>query len=161
MKKSFLYIIALFLFSFSLKSEDKKIITGDFNWNQWKVESGWKKIDSSIYLPKLDIINQTKSIVLSDKILFEVFAGSWCGDSESELPKIIKILESMDYRIETLKIYGVDRDKDMPNHFAKFKNIEKVPTLIINKNGNEIGRIIEFPENPEKNWEIEILKIIQ
>ena len=89
------------------------------------------------------LIEQIKN--LSDNIDIQIFMGTWCSDSRREVPRFLKILDAVNYEQKKLQIINVDRQKRSPTHEEKNKNIEYVPTFVINKNGNEIGRIVEFP----------------
>ena len=85
-----------------------------------------------------------------------LFMGTWCGDSKREVPKIIKILNQMDFPEEQLKIIALDRRrgfyKKSPGGEEWGLDIRKVPTLIFLKNGKETNRIVENPiESLEKD----------
>lgn len=86
------------------------------------------------------------------KIEVTVVMGTWCSDSRREVPRLLKILSNLDFPLTKLTIINVDRKKD--DHAGKVKNleIEKVPTIIVTKDGYEMGRIIETPkESLEKD----------
>ena len=71
--------------------------------------------------------------------------GTWCSDSRREVPRIIKILDQLDFDENNLQLINLDRKKQSPNSEEKDKTIKFVPTFILSKNEIEIGRIIEFP----------------
>ncbi len=71
--------------------------------------------------------------------------GTWCEDSHREVPRLMKILESMNFPEQKLEIIAVNRKKEAPNGEEGVYNIQKVPTIIVQKYGKEIGRIIEYP----------------
>jgi len=73
----------------------------------------------------------------------EVFFGTWCHDSQREVPKLLKILTNNN-NIET-KLIALDYQKSDPNGLSKSKGIKYTPTFIFYKNNQEIGRIIERP----------------
>ena len=79
-----------------------------------------------------------------------VFMGSWCEDSQFYIPQFFKILGYLGYDLDNLTLVNVDnhpdRYKQSPQHEEKGLNIESVPTIILRRNGVELGRIIEFPE---------------
>ena len=78
-----------------------------------------------------------------------IFMGTWCGDSRREVPRFYRLLASIDYPMEKLKVVCVDylpeSYKKSPGGEEKGLNIVKVPTFIFHKNSNESGRIIERP----------------
>ncbi len=95
------------------------------------------------YEPDEFILEQIK--ILSDSIDIQIFMGTWCSDSKREVPRFLKIIDLSEFNHNKLQIINVDRKKNSPSHEERNKNIEFVPTFIINKNGDEIGRIVEFP----------------
>jgi thiol-disulfide isomerase/thioredoxin len=75
-----------------------------------------------------------------------VFYGAWCTDSHREIPRFLKIIETVDNQDITVTDYGVNRQKQ--DELGKFEiyGIEFVPTIIVIRNGIELGRIIERPD---------------
>jgi tetratricopeptide (TPR) repeat protein len=80
---------------------------------------------------------------------FEIFMGTWCGDSKREVPRMFKVLEYAGVKPSQIKCIMVDnRDtsyKQSPAHEEKDKNIHRVPDLVVYDGGKEINRIIESP----------------
>lgn len=78
-----------------------------------------------------------------------IFLGTWCGDSKREVPRVLKMLECCNFPNENLTMIMVSNKdslyKKSPQHEEAGKNIVRVPTVIIEQKGVEIGRIIEFP----------------
>lgn len=74
-----------------------------------------------------------------------VFMGTWCEDSHRDFPRLMKILEEVKYPDTKLSIIAVNRKKESPTGDEGRYNIQKVPTIIVEKYGKEIGRIIEMP----------------
>ena len=85
--------------------------------------------------------------------------GTWCEDSHREVPRFFRILEAVDFPDNKLKMIAVNRKKEAPSGEEGTFNIQKVPTIIVQKYGKEIGRIIESPKSGylEKDL-VEILK---
>jgi thiol-disulfide isomerase/thioredoxin len=78
-----------------------------------------------------------------------VFLGTWCGDSLREVPRLWKALDaanaaggSVPFQI---RYVGVDRQKKEPAAEVSGHDIHFVPTLIVSRDGHELGRIIEQP----------------
>lgn len=71
--------------------------------------------------------------------------GTWCEDSHREVPRLFKILEAVGYPENKLTMIAVNRKKEAPNGEEGPLNIQRVPTIIVQKYGKEIGRIIESP----------------
>ena len=81
---------------------------------------------------------------IGDNIEVKVYFGTWCHDSEREVPRFIKLLS----QIQTIKasFYALDKNKSDPQGLAKKSNIKYTPTFVVYRAGKEIGRIIERPE---------------
>lgn len=79
-----------------------------------------------------------------------VFMGTWCPDSQREVPRFYKILDYLQADERRLAVIAVDdhpdRRKTSPGGEEKGRNIEYVPTFIFLRNDVEIGRIIESPQ---------------
>lgn len=78
-------------------------------------------------------------------IHIEVFFGTWCHDSQREVPRLLKLLSytpTVDHQLIAL-----DYQKSDPKDLAKNKGIKYTPTIILYKNNKEIGRVIERPTN--------------
>lgn len=76
-----------------------------------------------------------------------VVLGTWCEDSHREVPRLFKILEALDFPENKLSMIAVNRKKEAPGGEEGIYNIQKVPTIIVQKYGKEIGRIIESPKS--------------
>ncbi len=90
----------------------------------------------------LDLIKGT----LAD-IQITIFMGTWCHDSQREVPRFIKVMDYLDYAAESITLITLDRDKLGPNGEEESFDISLVPTIIFFRDSTEVGRIIESPEN--------------
>ena len=92
----------------------------------------------------------------------KVFLGSWCEDSQREVPRFIKIMETFPffYNVE-IRYFCVDRAKKCDVINPEDYYVDLVPTFIFYKRGEELCRIIETPrvtlENDIKDllWRIQ------
>ena len=80
------------------------------------------------------------------EVRIKVFMGTWCSDSQREVPAFYKILNQLDFDITKLEVIAVSQEKDTPDKLEEGFNIEYVPTIIIYKNEKEIGRFVEFAQ---------------
>jgi len=69
--------------------------------------------------------------------------GTWCSDSHDMIPKLYKVLKLANYRMRRNIIYGLDIEKKGPYKEEEQYGITSVPTIILYKNGEEAGRIVE------------------
>ncbi|WP_320815362.1 thioredoxin family protein [Flavobacterium sp.] len=86
-----------------------------------------------------------------------IFMGTWCEDSQNQVPKFYKILEEVDFPLRKVTLITMKRDKTTPEQFEKGLNITNVPTFIFYKNGKEVNRIVESPRVSLEQDVIDIL----
>jgi thiol-disulfide isomerase/thioredoxin len=108
------------------------------------------------YTPRKDVVDKIAGIHGSFDIL--VFFGTWCKDSVSEVPKILRILDAAGNKDIKLALYGVDRSKKEGLGMSEKFDIQRVPTTIVLRDGKELGRIVEYPE---KSNEEDLLRILE
>ncbi|MEM6721376.1 MAG: thioredoxin family protein [Bacteroidota bacterium] len=75
----------------------------------------------------------------------KLFMGTWCEDSQREVPHFYRILDMMKISNEKVELITVDREKMTPEHLEDGFDITNVPTFIFYKDGKEINRIVESP----------------
>lgn len=151
-----LLLIIFFAFSFSLNAQThnkvlpdsksgKPMLFGvcdmeafqDSSFKRWyDPEYEFYDVDSS-KLPNPELLEG-----VTVKIVF----GSWCSDSKREVPRFIKMMETLNYDISKIEIYAVDRNKISPDGEVEKLNVELVPTFFFYRDGKEIGRIVESPK---------------
>ncbi len=90
-------------------------------------------------------------------ITVKVVLGTWCGDSQREVPCFFKIMEAQNYAIDKMEVIAVDRQKKAKGFDLEKLNITRVPTFIFYRNDKELGRIIE---SPTKSLEEDLMEII-
>lgn len=108
-----------------------------------------------------DFIPDPKAVAaikgIKDPISIVMFLGTWCGDSQRESPKLLKLLDAAKNPKISFTMYGVDTRKDEGGGLAKKYRIERVPTIIFLKGNKELGRIVE---NPKDTMEADFLAIV-
>ena len=93
-----------------------------------------------------------------DKIYFIVFGGTWCEDTHFIIPKFFKIQEASGFPESRILFFAVDRHKYSIGNIAQAMNIKATPTIIVMKDGKEIGRLKEYGKTGY--WDKELAKII-
>ena len=94
------------------------------------------------YSPTLAELSQIES--LQGKEVTVLF-GTWCHDSEREVPRLLKLLDQSEVDLQSLTLFAVDRNKTDPDGFAVRLDLQYTPTIIVSESGQEIARIIERP----------------
>jgi len=78
---------------------------------------------------------------LKVKILF----GTWCHDSEREVPRMLKLLTASGVKEDNISLISLDIRKEEPEGRAKGLDVRFTPTFIFFRDDVELGRIIERP----------------
>lgn len=79
-------------------------------------------------------------------ISITIFLGTWCEDSQSQVPEFLRIADDLGIGGEQITLIGLDREHKSPGSHEQGREIGYVPTFIFHRNGMEIGRIVEFPQ---------------
>ncbi len=104
----------------------------------------WYNPEYENYEPNKNDID-TISSKISD-VRIKIIFGTWCSDSRREVPRFLKILDSIKFNPANLQLICVDRDKKAAGTDVDKLGVELVPTFIIYRNEKEIGRIVETPK---------------
>lgn len=135
----------------------EKMILGTCTWNEWKQHAAWSTYDAPDYTPDSNTLTHLAPLLNASDVSLILFGGSWCGDTKVEFPKYFKLFSALNLPQSSVSLYGVSRKKKEQTGIAERYNVKRVPTLIVLKDGKEIGRIVEYPtESIEKD----LLKIL-
>ncbi len=102
-----------------------------------------------------EVIDNLKEVI--NDYTIKGFMGTWCGDSKRETPRFYKVLEEAGFNQDYFELITVGRDKKTPDNLQEGFNIIRVPTFIFFKDGEEVGRYVEYPR---ETIEKDILKIV-
>lgn len=152
-------IISGLILSAQLYNAQKVVVNREVETqNDGKMLLGHQLKDQFLKAPYADwYVKEHDEYVLDQKAVSElkknkinsyniiVFMGTWCEDSHRDFPRLMKILEEVKYPDTKLTIIAVNRKKESPTGDEARYNIQKVPTIIVEKYGKELGRIIEMP----------------
>ena len=86
-----------------------------------------------------NIIADEYDFETSQGLVLVDFWAPWCSNCRMLAPSFDALAEKFDGKIRFLKI-----DADAYNDFAVDKGVETLPTLVLYKDGKEIGRSIGF-----------------
>ncbi|MCB0465744.1 MAG: thioredoxin family protein, partial [Aequorivita sp.] len=125
--------------------EDSVMLLGKANRKGLQMEAfkDWYNAGYKDYNVDIEAIETLKPL-LKD-VTITVFMGTWCEDSQREAPHLYKILDAANFDESKLSLITVSEEKTTPEGFEEGKNITNVPTIIFYKDGNELGRIVEYP----------------
>ena len=153
------YFLALLLLIFNSCNESLNYnlrdgeVDKDYLFNSKNTKWFPKNYDSY----KSDIFLSENNFDNIDNFIIELYMGITCHDSEREIPRLIKILDEINFPDNQLNIFLLKRDKTSDYEYEKGKNITNTPTIIFYKDSIEINRIVEFPI---ETLERDIYKII-
>ena len=118
--------------------------------------SVWFEENSKAYTPVMALVEQIKPLIKTCYI--KVFMGSWCEDSQREIPALFKLLKLTEFDRNQLEIIAMTHDKDTPENYEADYEIEFIPTIIFFKDGAELNRIVEYTQ---ESLEQDVLKILK
>jgi thiol-disulfide isomerase/thioredoxin len=133
------------------------VMAGCAGQRQAQVERGWiyratlMKPEHHQFKERFDTVQVEQQFVPMIKSVQEgvttiVFLGTWCPDSRREVPRFLKLADETGIPQERIKLYALDRSKKSDDGLSEQYHIERIPTFIFLKHGEEIGRITEVPE---------------
>lgn len=174
MKKFLLMIFSLFLIIFTNAQTglpSPYVIISDSAHNNAKMLKGiinksdlisdtafsWYAESQRIY-PHLDSAAVAAFRNNKDKIYFLIFGGTWCMDTHFVLPKFYKIQEASGFPESHITVFAVDRHMNTTGNMAKVMNITNTPTILVIKDGKELGRLVEYGKTG--HWDKELAQII-
>ncbi len=163
--KKLLYLFILLPFLISCQNSEKKtdkktqettplpMLVGKINLDSLKKEPYSKWFDSQIKKYHVDTAT-LEQLDLSGINAVVVF-GTWCGDSKREVPRFVKIAQTIGF--ENYELIAVDHHKKAKGTHVAELNIERVPTFIFYRDSVELGRIIE---SPKTSLEMDLYEIL-
>ncbi len=145
-------------YQITVEESGSKIVTGTFERSLLEQDPDFKSWFEFRY-NEYEVDTTLLRDVIEDvqKIQYVVVAGTWCGDSKREIPHLLKILDNLHTARDRVRFYGVDRSKKSNDGSTDLFQIDRVPTIIVLKDGKEIGRIVE---RPEETLEKDLVKIL-
>lgn len=135
-----------------------KVLRGIINKDLLKNDTSfaWYGSSQSYYHPDTATVNTFKRA--SGKYQFVVFGGTWCEDTQFILPKFFKLQEQSGLADDAITLFGVNRAKNSLGNITKAFDVTLVPTIIVMKNGKEIGRVVEYGKTGK--WDKELTDIL-
>lgn len=171
-KAKFLLIIALSIFSSKSFAQVQYEITQDEKHPGIKILKGlitksiietdtaafkWYAANQKGYQPDTAAISNMQSA--KNKIQYVIFGGTWCEDSQVILPRFFKLQEKSGILDNSITFFSVDRAKKTSGNISAAFNITNVPTIIVMKEGKEVGRVVEYGKTGK--WDKELADILK
>ena len=150
--KQLLIITILFLVSKATLAQEEitkdengnKVIRGFISRKELATDTNfaWFAKNQKDYVPDQGALKALRAD--KDSINIIAFGGTWCGDTKYILPKFYVLADAAGISPDRITLIGVDHNKKTIQHLSEAFNIENVPTIIVMKNGKEIGRVVEY-----------------
>jgi hypothetical protein len=121
----------------------RPVLTGWLTESQLMSQVPGYQDEKKQYQPDPQLLEPLK--ILAQDVQVIVFLGTWCSDSQREVPRFLKIIETIQNPHITVKMLGLDRSKRDPDGVAEAHDIQLVPTFVVLRDDVELGRIVELP----------------
>ena len=102
----------------------------------------WYAINQTGYMPDTAAVNAMETS--KNNVQYIVFGGTWCEDTQNILPKFFKLQEKSGVADNHISFFAMDRNKKTLGNVGDAFKITNVPTIIVMKEGKEIGRVVEY-----------------
>lgn len=116
----------------------------------------WFAKNSKDYKPDASAVTAFKGA--KDSIYVLAFGGTWCHDTQFILPKFYQLADASGLAPDHITLIGVDHNKKTVQHLSETFNVVNVPTFIVLKNGQELGRVVEYGK--KGMWDRELGEVI-
>jgi thiol-disulfide isomerase/thioredoxin len=117
----------------------------------------WYASSQKIYTPLEDAVSALSASV--GKVNIVLFGGTWCEDTQFILPKFFALQEKSGFPDAGISFFAVDRSKKTIGGVADAFKITNVPTIIVMKDGKEIGRVVEYGKTGK--WDKELADMLR
>ena len=87
---------------------------------------------------------------LADELEVTVWGADWCGDCRAVLPDFAAALDAAGLDDERVEVYAVEKADDGSKRGPGVEEygIERIPTIVIERNGIEAARFVETEPEP-------------
>ncbi|WP_256289774.1 thioredoxin family protein [Halobellus inordinatus] len=81
----------------------------------------------------------------ADALVFRVWGGDWCGDCRGQLPDFAAALDAAGVPEERVHHYPVEKEDDgsKTGPLVEEYGIELIPTVVVERDGEEVARYVE------------------
>jgi thioredoxin 1 len=92
------------------------------------------------YADSVDVLGK-----LRNEVVYKVWGGDWCIDCRSQLPDFAAALAAADVPSERIQHYPVEKEADGSKTGPQVEeyDIELIPTVIVEHEGEEVARFVE------------------
>lgn len=156
--KSWIIVLLLSLVSmsaFAHKHHGTDIPVGELTAAQLLEQQDKFSAQYKKFTPEQADLTAIKTLAGKDVV---VLFGTWCHDSQREVPRFLKLIDHAKVQLGSLKLIALDFKKQDPNGMATLHKIKRTPTFVVLQQGKELGRVIE---RPTESLAVDLAKISQ
>ena len=130
-------------------AQERPILVGSVTRAEFKAPpySEWFDGQYARYQPDAASLERLRPLL--GGVSVEVYFGTWCGDSRRQVPRLVRLLDLAGFDSGHLGLIGLsDRlmeFKQSPGRPEAKRYIHRTPTIVLLREGREIGRIVETP----------------
>jgi hypothetical protein len=143
MPRLIITLILLLLLTGSSQAQEDTELVGPLSFEQLLDLPGWFTAEALSYQPAATYLDRVPEFI--DDVEIVCVLGTWCSDSRREVPRMFRLMQIKGIAPEKMRLIGVNSEKMSPGGETVDMDIERVPTFIFYRDGNEIGRIVESP----------------
>lgn len=116
----------------------------------------WYISNQAGYTPDADALKAMEAT--KSNVQYIVFGGTWCSDTQFILPRFFKLQEISGVHDNSISFFAMNRAKKTLGNVGDAFKITNVPTIIVMKDGKEIGRVVEYGKTGK--WDKELSDIL-
>ena len=136
--------------------DGNEILVGQISSAQMtQYNAAWFDKEYDLYKVNAERLAQIKPFLKDKRVV--LLMGTWCEDSQREVPGMMKILNAAGYNTAEMEIIAVDEDKKTVEGLEKKYALTYIPALIFFDGEKEVNRIVEFPINTLEQDMLDIL----
>ncbi|ELY53366.1 thioredoxin family protein [Natronococcus jeotgali] len=90
------------------------------------------------------------ALAARENLTYTVWGGDWCKDCRALLPDFAAALEAAGVPDERIEEIAVDQDKQGPG--VEEYDVEYIPTIVVEDDGEEVIRFVEDEDVPPAVW---------
>lgn len=121
-----------------------------------KKEYPWYNQEYDSYQVDTVLLHQIKEHI--PEVTISIYMATWCGDCHTQIPRFYKILDQAGIDESRIVNASMDLNKTTPDNYEEGMDVQKLPTFIFFKHGQELGRIVETPKVSLEHDLLSILK---
>jgi thiol-disulfide isomerase/thioredoxin len=97
-----------------------------------------------------DAYEDTVEALSADGLVFRIWGGDWCGDCRGQLPDFGAALDAAGVPDDRIHHYPVEKEADGSKTGPRVDEygIELIPTVVVERDGDEVARFVEEENVP-------------